>query len=137
MRETMVSELLPGLYHWTAFHPGIGSRVSYYVEAAGVVLDPKRPGDGRDALPRQARQILLTSGHHIRDAAKLSAQLSIAVSASREAADHIGGALDAEVFAAGDEVVSGITAIHIGALSEDDGAFHIAVGEGAIAFADA
>ena len=36
----MPDELLPGLYHWTAFHPGIGSRVSsYYVEPAGVVID--------------------------------------------------------------------------------------------------
>jgi hypothetical protein len=133
----MPREVLPGLYHWTALHPGIGARVSsYYVEAAGVVLDPKRPEDGWEALPGPVRQILLTSGHHVRDAAELADRLAIAVNASREAAQHIGGALEVEVFADGEEVLPGITAIHIGALSEDEGALHIAGSGGAIAFAD-
>jgi hypothetical protein len=133
----MPKQVVPGLYHWTAFHPGIGSRVSsYYAESAGVVLDPKCPEEGWDALPGDVRQVLLTSGHHTRDAAELADRLSIAVCASRQAADHIGGALDVEVFADGDEVAPGITAIHIGVLSQDEGAFHIALGDGAIAFAD-
>src|SRR5665213_330789 len=85
MRKTMPDELLPGLYHWTAFHPGIGSRVSsYYVEPPGVVLDPKLPDDGSDPLPGPVTQILLTSGHHTRDAAELAERLSVGVSASQE-----------------------------------------------------
>ena len=58
------------------------------------------------------------------------------VSASQEAADRIGDGLEVDVFADGDEVAPGITAIHIGALSADEGAFHIAIAEGAVAFAD-
>jgi hypothetical protein len=132
----MPKQLVPGLYHWTAFHPGIGSEVSsYYVESASAVIDPKCPEEGWDALPGDVRQVLLTSGHHTRDAAELADRFSIAVRASRQAADYIGGAIDVEVFADG-EVAPGITAIHIGVLSEDEGAFHIAVDDGAIAFAD-
>jgi hypothetical protein len=133
----MPKQVATGIYHWTAFHPGIGFRVSSYcVEPAGVVLDPKCPDEGWDALPGELRQVLLTSGHHTRDAAELADRFSIPVRASRQASDRIGGALDVEVFADGDEVAPGITAIHIGVLSEDEGAFHIAVGDGAIAFAD-
>ncbi len=132
----MPKQLVPGLYHWTAFHPGIGSRVSsYYVEPAAVTIDPKCPEDGWDALPGDVNRVLLTSGHHTRDAADLADRLSVPVCASRHAADHIGGALDVEAFDDG-EVAPGITAVHIGVLSEDEGAFHIAVGDGAIAFAD-
>ncbi|MGB9184216.1 MAG: hypothetical protein WCB67_09115 [Solirubrobacteraceae bacterium] len=133
----MPRQLVPGLYHWTAFHPGIGSRVSsYYLEPADAVLDPKCPEEGWDAIPGYVRQVLLTSGHHTRDAAELADRLSIPVRASPQAADHIGGALDVEVFTDGSEAAPGITAIHIGVLSDDEGAFHIAVDDGAIAFAD-
>lgn len=135
--EPSVRELFPGVFHWTAFHPRIGARVSsYYIAPAGAVLDPKLPEGGWDALPDSPQEIILTSGHHGRDARALSEMFGIPVRASREAAEHLGDALEVETFKDGDEVAPGITSIHIGELSADEGALHIAVGSGAIAFAD-
>ncbi len=130
-------EIFPGVYHWTAFHEPIGARVSsYYVQPAGVVIDPKAPEDGLDSLPGEPQQVLLTSGHHDRDAQAIADAFGIPIRASREANDYLGGGLEVEVFIDGDEVAPGVTAIHVGKLSDDEGAFHIAVGDGAIAFAD-
>jgi hypothetical protein len=132
-----VRELFPGVFHWTAFHPGIGARVSsYYIAPASVVLDPKLPEGGWDALPDSPQQIILTSGHHARDARALSEMFGIPVRASHEAAEHLGDALQVETFRDGDEVAPGITSIHIGELSADEGALYIALDRGAIAFAD-
>lgn len=130
-------ELFSGVYHWTAFHQPINSRVSsYYVQPAGVVIDPKIPEEGLEELPGTPQQVLLTSGHHNRDARQFAERFGIPIRASHEAAEYLGGKLDVETFGDGDEIAPGVTAIHIGKLSDDEGAFHIAVADGAIAFAD-
>ncbi len=130
-------EIFPGVYHWTTFHQPIGARVSsYYVRPAGVVIDPKVPEDGLESLPGEPQQVLLTSGHHDRDAQRIAEAFDIPIRVSREGREYLGGALDVEVFNDGDEVAPGVTAIHVGKLSDDEGAFHIALGDGAISFAD-
>lgn len=130
-------EIFPGVYHWTAHHDPIGASVSsYYIAPAGIVLDPKLPEDGFEALPDKPQQVVLTSGHHTRDAGMFAEHFGIPVRASRGAAEYIGDALDVEEFTDGDEVAPGITAIHIGKLSADEEALHVAVDGGAIAFAD-
>ncbi|HET8980141.1 MAG TPA: hypothetical protein VFN87_18455 [Solirubrobacteraceae bacterium] len=132
-----MNEIAPGIYHWTAHHPPISASVSsYYIEPAAVVLDPKTPEGGWDDLPGRPQQVLLTSGHHSRDAQDCAQAFGIPIRASREAAEHLDGQLAVETFGDGDEPAPGITAIHIGKLSRDEGAFHIAVDAGAIAFAD-
>jgi hypothetical protein len=130
-------EVFPGVWHWTAFHEPIGAPVSsYYVLPAGVVIDPKLPAEGLDVLPDKPQQVVLTSGHHGRDAQTVADAFGIPIRGSREAAQHVDGQLQIEVFGHGDEIAPGVTAIHIGKLSPDEGALHIAVDRGAIAFAD-
>lgn len=132
-----MNEIAPGIFHWTAYHAPISANVSsYYIAPAGVVIDPKRPDGGWEALPAKPEQVLLTSGHHSRDAQECAQEFGIPIRASREAADRLDGKLQVEVFGHPDEPAPGVTAIHIGKLSDDEGAFHIAVDQGAIAFAD-
>jgi hypothetical protein len=133
-------EVLPGVLHWTTFHEGIGVRVSsYYVEPAGALIDPRMPDEGADWLAGRARpqQVVLTSGLHVRHAAQFADAFGCVVRASPEALDRVGGNLDAELYRDGDEIAPGITALRIGALCPDEYALHVAVAEGAIAFADA
>ncbi|MDQ6745269.1 MAG: hypothetical protein M3Z27_04520 [Actinomycetota bacterium] len=132
-----MQEILPGLFHWSAFHEPIGARVSsLYVAPAGVVIDPKEPEEGLESLPGKPQQVLLTSGHHHRDAARFAEAFGIPIRASHPAAEHIGDRLTVEVFAENEEVAPGVRAIHIGKISADEGAFHLSVAEGVIAFAD-
>jgi hypothetical protein len=118
-------------------HEPIGAPVSsYYVAPAGIAIDPKVPEEGLEALPDRPEQVVLTSGHHRRDAQAFADAFGIPVRASAEAAERLGDALAVAPFADGDEVAPGVTAIRIGVLCPDEDALHIAVAEGAIAFAD-
>jgi hypothetical protein len=132
-------EIIPGLWHWSTHHEPINASVSsYYVQEAGIVIDPKVPDGGLEALPGRPQQVVLTSGHHNRDAQKFADAYEIPIRASHEADAYLGGRLAIEPFGHGDEVAPGVTAIHIGQLAEDEGALHLtAVPGGAIAFADA
>lgn len=130
-------ELLPGLFHWSTFHEPIGTHVSsYYVQPAGIVIDPKVPADGFEALPGEPQQVVLTSGHHHRDAAQFAKRYGIPITASRPAAERMAEFLSVETYTDGDEVAPGVTAIHIGKLSADEGALHLALDAGVLAFAD-
>jgi hypothetical protein len=130
-------EAIPGIFHWTTFHESIGARVSsYYVEPAGIVIDPKVPEEGLGALPGTPQQVVLTTGLHDRDAQRFADAFDIPIRASSEAAERLGDALAIEPFNDGDEVAPGVTAIVIDVLCPDECALHIAVGDGAIAFAD-
>ncbi len=132
-----MNEIVPGIFHWSTFHDFIKMDVSsYFVAPAGIVIDPKVPADGLDALPGRPEQVVLTSGLHTRDAHVFADNFGIPIRVSREAAERIGDELDVEPFTEGDEVAPGVTAIKIGALCPDEDALHIAVDKGAIVFAD-
>lgn len=135
-----MQEILPGLYRWTTFHDGIRARVSsHYVEPAGALIDPRVPEDGLDGFAGVGRpaQIVLTSGLHARDSEQFADAFGCVIRASPEALERLDGELDAQPYAAGDEVAPGVTAIHIGSLAPDEYALHIDVAGGAICFADA
>ena len=70
-------ELVPGVFHWTTPHPRIKILVSsYWLDGAGVLLDPLVPPDvglewfaGRPTPPQA---VLLTNRHHYRDSARFA-----------------------------------------------------------------
>jgi hypothetical protein len=130
-------EIFPGVFHWTAFHAPIRTHVSsYYVQPAGIVIDPKLPDEGIDALPEAPQQVVLTIGLHHRDAPRFAETFGIPIRAPREAEERLRGRFEVEQFTDGDEVAPGVTAVQIGKLCDDEYALHIVVGDGAIAFAD-
>jgi hypothetical protein len=138
-----MNEILPGVWHWTAMHPPIGARVSsYFVQPAAIVIDPKLPEEGLDAAfadrPRP-QQVVLTSGHHLRDSQAFAEAFDIPIRASFAAIEHLGdGAPPIRPFNEGEEVAPGVHAIQIGVLAPDEGGLHLTgVPGGAVALADA
>ncbi|CAA9466957.1 MAG: hypothetical protein AVDCRST_MAG38-960 [uncultured Solirubrobacteraceae bacterium] len=132
-------EVFPGVFHWTAIHPNLHAPVSsYYVEPAGVLIDPMVPDGGWEAFAERTRpqQVLLTSGNHTRDAARFAEEYGCPIVTSREGAERIGDGLATELYSESHDVAPGVRAIHIGILSPDEYALHVDVGEGAIAVAD-
>jgi hypothetical protein len=132
-------EIFPGVWHWTAFHQNIKAPVSsYYVEPAGLLVDPMLPPDGVDALAERERpqQVVLTSGNHTRDARSFADAFGIPIVTSREGAERLDGALDVETHGDGDDIAPGVRAIQLGVLSPDEYALHITVSEPAIALCD-
>jgi len=134
-----MQEILPGLFHWTTFHDGVGSNVSsYYVRPAEVVIDPRVPDQGIAALDElgDPRQIVLTTGLHRRHAEQIAQELGIPIRAPRQARERLGDELDFEPYDDAAELAPGIRAIEIGVLCPDEYALHVAVGDGALAIAD-
>src|SRR5690349_4425143 len=112
-------EIAPGLWHWSTYHENIRTDVSsYYVEPAGVVIDPKIPEGGIEeafADRGSPQQVVLTSGLHDRDAKAVAEAFGgIPVRAPREGMHRLEGVLDAEPYADGDEIAPGVRAIQIG-----------------------
>jgi hypothetical protein len=135
-----VQEIAPGIFHWTAMHPRIRSRVSsYYVEPAGVVIDPMVPEDGLDVFDghEPPQQALLSIRHHYRGCDEFVERFGVTVVCARGGVHEFEGTdRDVEGFGPGDEVAPGIVAIGTDAISDDDTTFHIAHGGGALLFGD-
>jgi hypothetical protein len=135
-----MEEIAPGIFHWTAFRSSIGMRVSsYYVEPAGIVIDPMVPEDGLEVFDGHVppQQAILTTRHHYRDSDRFAERFGLTVLCSEPGLHEFEGtdrAVDA--FRFGDEVAPGVVAVGTDAISPDDTTLHIAHGGGALAFGD-
>jgi hypothetical protein len=135
-----MQEIAPGIHHWTARHPNIHIRVSsYYVEPAGLLINPMEPEDGLNffrGLDPQPQQIALTNRHHYRQSDRFQAAFGCPVLCPKPGLHEFEGGPEVGAFEFGEELAPGVMAIEIGGISPDESALHIEHGEGAIAFAD-
>ena len=124
-----MEEIAPGLWHWTARHPHIGSTVSsYYLEHECVLLDPMFPPDGpdwfraRDAAPRH---IVLSNRHHDRDSWRLREAFGCEVHCIANGVGELEGRGEVTPFQFGDDLPGGIVVHEVGAICPDETALHI------------
>jgi glyoxylase-like metal-dependent hydrolase (beta-lactamase superfamily II) len=137
---TPVREILPGLHHWTALHEGIGFDVnSYFVAAPRVLIDPMLPSEELDWFRegREPELIALTNRHHYRMSDRFVEAFDCAVACHRSGLNEFEGGPNVKGFSFGDELAPGVTALEMGSICPDDSVLRIAVGDGALAFADA
>jgi hypothetical protein len=73
---------------------------------------------------------------HHRDAPAFAEAFGARVRAPREAEHRLRGRLEFDGFGDGEEIAPSVTAVRVGHLAPDEYALHIAVGEGAVSFAD-
>jgi glyoxylase-like metal-dependent hydrolase (beta-lactamase superfamily II) len=133
-------EIRPGIFHWTAFHEGIGVDVSsYYVASARALIDPMLPPEGLDELARTQppERILLTNRHHYRHSARFVDEFGCTLMCHEAGLHEFEGGPAVEGFRFGDEVAPGISALEVDAICDEETALHIESGEGILAFADA
>ena len=135
-----ILEVLPGVHHWTAIHPRIRLPVdSYYIEPAGIVLDPMVPREGLEWFERRAvpSQVVLTNRHHLRHAERYAEAFGCPIRCSIPGLHEFARGPRVEGFAFGEELAPGVTGHELGAICPDDTALHIrTTGGGALAFAD-
>jgi hypothetical protein len=135
-----VKEILPGIYHWTAFHEGIRTDVSSYYVADDPVtlLDPMVPDEGLDWFRERGApgQILLTNRHHYRHSDRFVETFGCPVRCERSGLYEFDGGPDVEGFEFGDQLAGRTTALEMDAICSEDTVMHIGIGDGALAFAD-
>jgi hypothetical protein len=131
-------EILPGIHHWTAFHPRIRQPVSsYYVEPAQLLIDPLVPREGLEWFEhRPPQQVALTNRHHYRQSDRFVEAFGCIVRCSEPGLHEFDGGPDVEGFTFGEELAPGVRAVEVAAICPDDTALQIAIGDGALAFAD-
>jgi hypothetical protein len=120
-----MDEILPGIWHWSARNPHIGSMVSsYHVEPAGLVIDPMLPeGEAAESFFEgrgRPQQVVLTTGLHDRSAGEIAHAFGIPIRAPREGLHRLEGVLEADPYADGDELTPGVHAVQIGVLCPDE-----------------
>ena len=112
---------------------------SYYVEPAGVVIDPMVPEEGFSVFDghETPRQALLTTRHHYRGCDEFRDRFGLTVVCHSDGLHEFEGTgREVEGWQDGDEVAPGVLAVGTDAISPDDTTLHIAHGGGALAFAD-
>ncbi len=134
-----MQEILPGLFHWTAFRDTIGSDVhSHYHEPSGTVLDPMIPLEGLEAFDgRHVERLVLTNRHHYRHADAFRERFGASVHCHEAGLHEFDAAQDVKGFAFGEELAPGVRALEVGVLTPEETAIHLDGGGGALAFADA
>jgi hypothetical protein len=124
-----VEEIAPGLWHWTARHPHIGSAVSsYYLQHESVLLDPMFPPDGPDwfrARRSTPEHIVLSNRHHDRDSWQLRDVFGCEVHCIASGLHELEGRGPVTAFQFGDELPGGIVVHEVGAICPDETALHI------------
>jgi hypothetical protein len=124
----MMREIAPGLWHWTARHPHIGTEVSsYYLLPERVLLDPMLPPGGLDWFEpdRPPEHVLLTNRHHDRDAWKLREEFGCEIHCVSNGCYEFADRGPVTAFEFGDELPGGTRALEVGAICPDETALHI------------
>jgi hypothetical protein len=133
-----VEEIAPGIWHWTALHPGIRIDVSsYYLPAEGVLIDPLLPDEGLDWFAEHGApsDVLLTNRHHYRASGLFAERFGATVHCVREGMHEFARGEAVEPFDAGDTLPCGVIAYAVGAICPDETALHIPA-RNALALAD-
>ncbi len=135
-----MDQILPGLYTWTAMRETIHQPVhSAYVVEARTLIDPMVPVEGLSAFDQldAPERIVLTNRHHVRHSAPFVERFGCSVACNQAGLwDLADATVRVRGFRFGDEVAPGIVAHRVGTLTPEETALHVALGPGALAFAD-
>jgi hypothetical protein len=137
-----MKEILPGVFHWTAYHERIRQPVSSYsvthAGGAATLIDPMLPEGGLESLrgPGVPERIVLTNRHHLRHGERIVQEFGCPVLCQRFGLHEFEEGPSVEPFDFGDELAPGITALEVGAICDEETALHLQAGDGALAFAD-
>lgn len=137
-----MQELLPGVFHWTTFHEGIGQDVhSYYVSAAdpAYLIDPRVPRDGIGWFKKYnpPENIYLTNRLHYRHSSRFAKHYGARVWCHKAGLHAFGRGKEVTGFRHGDELPGGVLALEVGVLCPEETALYIPLGRGILSIGDA
>jgi hypothetical protein len=138
-----MKQILPGVFHWTTFHEGIGDTVhSYLITTTDpqVVIDPRVPKGGLKEIARlgRPRMILLTNRLHYRHSGRFARAFGAKIYAHRAGAHAYGPRRHkVHLFDHGAQLRGGILALKVGELCPEETAYYFKMHGGILSLADA
>ena len=121
-------EVLPGVWHWRAYHERIQQDVSsWYLPEVHVAIDPKLPEEGVAWFAERGgvADVLLSCRHHYRDAGDLVEAFGSRVRGPRTGLHEFTDGPHVEGYDPGDELPGGVVAREVDAISPDETALHL------------
>ena len=136
-----MKEILPGVFHWTSLHEGIGAIVhSYWITAVepAVVIDARVPDEGLKAFERHPpAHAYLTNRHHYRHGDRFEQAFGTQVWCQEDGLHEFTEGQNVRGFRHGDELPGGLLALPVGALCPEETALLVPCEGGALAVGDA
>lgn len=133
-----MDEILPGLFHWTAFHERIHQDVhSHFHAPSGTLFDPMEPAEGIGWFERTGRRperVVLSNRHHWRHCDRYVDAFGIPVLCHEAGLHEFSDGRAVTGFSWGDELGPGVTAREVGVLCPEETA--PAIDGQALLFAD-
>ncbi len=134
-------EILPGVFHWTTFHEGIGEKVHSYLltgNEAAFLIDPREPDEGLDWFldhgpPAHA---YLTNRHHFRHSDRFAKVFNTVVWCHRTGLHEFVKGEGVRPFEHGEDLPGGVSAVEIGVLCPEETALFIPRHGGIVALGD-
>ena len=136
----MIEEIVPGIAHWKAFHPGIGRIVhSSLVLDSGTLIDPMVPEDGLEGIGRwsEPRRIVLTNRHHFRHSRHIAERFDCPVLCHEAGLSEFAADQRVFGFAFGDRVAMDVQALELGCICAEETLLAISGRPGALCVGDA
>lgn len=135
-------QILPGVFHWSTFHEGIGEPVhSYYLNAVSppILIDPRVPDQGIDWFGKRGvpEHIYLTNRHHYRHSGRFAQAFGSRVWCHMAGLHEFTKGEKVAAFEHGDRLPGDVAALEVGALCPEETAFHLHVAGGVLAVGDA
>jgi hypothetical protein len=131
-RRMAITEILPGVYHWTARHPKHGFMVSsYWLEDGGVAIDPllpEPPPGGIEWFEQRGTPpvaVVLCNRHHYRDSGAFNERFNCPIIVPRPGLHEFSHGEQVTPYDPGDLLPGGVLAVEVGALSPDDGGLYL------------
>jgi hypothetical protein len=118
-----MQEIAPGITHWMARHPKIGTDVSsYWLPDLAVLIDPLAVPDEVDSVD----EIILTNRHHRRDSLEAAERFGTPVRVPRAGMHDWEGDEPVEPYDPGERFAHGAIIAHeVGAICPDECALHV------------
>lgn len=135
----MIEEILPGLFHWSAFHDGIGHLVHSSFEASsGTLIDPMEPEDGLEAVAGIAtpRRVVLSNRHHYRHGARHVERFDCSVLCHKAGLTHFSGTRPVQGFSFDEQLADGVRALELGSICAEETTLLLEAQAGALSFGD-
>lgn len=133
-----MEEILDGIFHWKATHPGIKIEVDcHFLADSGTVIDPLLPNEGIEWFDgRDVQRVVLSNRHHLRQASYLAERFGCPILCHEAGLHEFEGGPQVDGFAFGDRLTEDVVALEMDAICPEDTVLRIESGEGALLFAD-
>jgi len=133
-----MEEILSGVFHWKAVHPGINMEVGcHFVAGSGTAIDPLLPAEGVEWFDdRGVQRVVLSNRHHIRHAPELAERFSCPILCHEAGLHEFADGRQVDGFAFGERLADDVVALEMDAICPEDTVLRIDAEGGALLFAD-